>query len=64
MFCAGVFASSMPTVTGVFTGTKALIRPGKNIFSPVTGWRTASRTRFASHRSASDMPHALPAAAC
>ena len=43
-------------------GTKADIRPGKNIFSPVVGWMMASLIRFASHRSASDASGAAPRA--
>eukprot|EP00964_Phaeocystis_antarctica_P159306 scaffold130295_cov63-Phaeocystis_antarctica.AAC.2 len=60
MFWTGVFASSMPTVGMVFTGTNADIRPGRNIFSLVTGWMIASLMRFASHSSASVAEDALP----
>ena len=35
--CIGVFARSMPAVGMVLAGTKADMRPGKNIVSPVTG---------------------------
>ena len=51
---SGVLAMSIPAVGIVFTGTKALIRPGRNIASPEVGWMTASTVRFASQRELSE----------
>ena len=53
---------TIPAVGIVLTGTKADMRPGRNISSPVTGWITASLTRFASHNSWSVTPAASPRA--
>ena len=53
---AGVEAMSMPAVGMVLTGTKALIRPGRNMFSPVTGWTMASFVCRAFHISSSLTP--------
>ena len=46
-------ANNIPAVGIVFAGTKADMRPARNISSPVTGCTTASTTRFASQSSAS-----------
>ena len=45
----------MPEMT-MFPGTWKDILPGRNIFSPVSGWKAESYSRFARHRLSSVVP--------
>ena len=45
----------MPEMT-MFPGTWKDILPGRNIFSPVSGWKAESYSRFACHRRSSVVP--------